>query len=229
MPAAAGRRCRCGRARRRRARARRRRCASDAATSRPGRPKRRVQPAARAAGSSSITTPRARTRQRTVRGDSAPAVTSFSSGVDHGSTGASIRMPVSMRLDRQGAEGRSDSAPSPSPAREGPHRALVDAGLHEGVADGVVARGIQAGAVLAEVVQCWCRTGSGAGGARRDGAIQVGLAEEAAVDRVGAVGAGRRTPRRRTRPAPSPPAAARALGAAVASCGHGGRRGVVHA
>ncbi len=59
--------------------------------------------------------PPARTRQRTVRGESS-ALTCRSASCTIARIAGSIRMPVSIRLDRQGAEGSSDSAPRPSRA-----------------------------------------------------------------------------------------------------------------
>ncbi len=95
-------------------------------------------------------------------------------------------MPVASRLDRQGAAGSSARSCRPIGARERSHRRLVDRRLDVGMAYAVRCRRLEAGAPVAEVVEI------GAGhdrrlGARRNRAVQVGLAEEAAVGRVGEV------------------------------------------
>ena len=95
-------------------------------------------------------------------------------------------MPVASRLDRHGAAGSSARSSQAEGARERAHRRLVDRRLDVGMAYAVRCRRLEAGAPVAEVVEI------GAGhdrrlGARRDRAVQVGLAEEAAVGRVGEV------------------------------------------
>ena len=100
-----------------------------------------------------------------------------------------------------------------------PHRRLVDPGLDQRMAHAMLRRGLEPGRIVAEIVEI------GAGrhrpvGVAADGAIEVQLAEEAAVDRVGAVGAGR--PSRRRRSPRSAPAGTRCVGRAPAAVASGG-------
>ena len=111
-PPAAGRRSRCGTARTT--------PAEPTLRPAPGPPPRRATPRLPRApsvpaplGPVPPPTPAARTRQRTVAGRSA-AATRVSAACTMASSAGSMRRPVSMRLDRQGADGSSASAPRPS-------------------------------------------------------------------------------------------------------------------
>jgi hypothetical protein len=89
---------------------------------------------------------------------------------------------------RQAGRGRQRGhIPEAEVAGERPDRRLVEASLHIGVTHPVLPGGVEARAVLAEVVAIGAGQDLAVGDAP-DRPVQVGLAEEAAVDRVGPVG-----------------------------------------
>ncbi len=98
----------------------------------------------------------------------------------------STTIPVSTRLDRQGAAGSSARSSRPSARATNAHVALGEPGFDEGMAHAMLFRRLQARAEVAEIV------GVGAGDdrafeARGDRAVEIVLAEIAAVDGVGAI------------------------------------------
>jgi hypothetical protein len=93
-------------------------------------------------------------------------------------------MPVSTRLERQGAAGRSDKAPKPSSrASDRTAGPFVDPGLEIRVADRVTLGGFESRPIFLQVIEISARENLRVGKAR-DAAIEIGLAEEAAIDRI---------------------------------------------
>ena len=93
-------------------------------------------------------------------------------------------MPVSTRLERQGAAGSSDKAPKPSSRASDRTGPFVDPGLEIRVADRVTLGGFESRPIFLQVIEISARENLRVGKAR-DAAIEIGLAEEAAIDRIG--------------------------------------------